>query len=353
MDTEYRRLFRLDIRHPYYSDGLCRGLSVTPTASCAQRIRDGGCRARVDAGGVELWYGTADGHAPVMDLDARFPFSFSLTPKGPEFFEVTEPTWGEGVDLHEVLYLSSIGSKIHSDNVNGTASFAIPPDTGTKTETRGHAFAMETGKIENADAVTLEPWTGGSPVWRQVARKGPMDSMMVNLADVPNGRYLLKNGDTGVLNFYLLDRPSTGVFGVIDIYTGGIPAIIQDGHMTPATFTLQFQTRKTTWRYMVVDRTASSDFGQAEITGSAAKIRFGAPTSGTVRGRPAWAFQSEQPIPLYEAPRSHHTFALSGLMTDGKPRAPMTLPYASPAGTTMQKTPSGPQMVSSMYVYVD
>ncbi len=82
-------------------------------------------------------------------------------------------------------------------------------------------------------------------------------------------------------------------------------------------------------------------------------IRFGMAGSTTHQGRPAWSFQSEQPIALYETPRAHHTFVLSGLLTDGKPRNPIPLPYASPAGTALQKAASGSQMVSSMYVYVD
>jgi len=359
MDITYRRMFRIIARHSYYQDERFDSLSLTPTESCVRRMRAGRCRLRDAPSAAELWYATIDGDAPALELDGGKPFSFWLTIDNPEFALFTDPAWDEDTFRDALLYFSNIDIQPENGGTNGTPGFSIPAAAGVRLEVRRRDSIMEFDTPQHVKTFTLEPWTSGSAVWRQPAPQGAFKRVALQFQDVPDGRYVLKRDGLKVQEFYLTDRPASQVFGVVDIYTGGVSqpptgarTLIQGTVVTPADFFLRFQARKTTWHYVVVSATAAADFRNAKIDSSAPNVSFEAPETGIVRGHPAWTFRSEQAIALYEAPAAHHRYTLSPLFDGAMPEDPITLPYASPAATALRPTASGTHMISTIYVYV-
>ena len=358
MDTAYSRMFRINARHSYYQDDLFHGLSLTPTRSCARRLRTGGCRLRDTVSGADLWFATTDGYTPALDLDGAVPFSFWLTIDDPQFVLFTDPAWGQEAFGDALLYYSNIDADPESGGADDTPSFTIPV-AGTRLVVRRHDSIIEFDTPQHVQTFTLESWIGGPPVWRQAAQQGPLTRVALDLREVPDGRYVLKRDGLKVQDFYLTDRPAAQIFGVIEIYTGGVSpppagarAIIQGAVVTPTVFSLHFQPRKTTWRYVVISATPAADFRHAKIDSSAPNVSFEAPEVSTVRGQPAWTFRSGPAIALFEAPAAHHRFTLSAVFDGAMPYDPIALPYASPMATAMHRTASGTEMVSTIYVYV-
>lgn len=359
MDISYRRLFRIDARHTYYQDERFHDLSLTPTESCARRMRAGRCRLRHAVATADMWFATMDGNTPALELDGGVPFSFWLTIDTPEAVLFTNPAWGEESFGNALIYFSNVDAKSDSDGADGTTAFAIPAAAGTRLEVRRRDWVVEFDTPQHVKAFTLESWTGGPPVWRQPAPQGAFTRAALQFQDVPDGRYVLKRDGLKVEEFYLTDRPASQVFGVIDIYTGGASpppagarALIQGTVVTPADFYLRFQARKTVWSYVVVSAAAAADFRHAKVDSSVPNVSFEAPETGTVRGQPAWTFRSEQDIALYEAPAAHHRYTLSAVFDGAMPHDPIALPYATPAATALHRTASGTELISTIYVYL-
>ena len=60
----YNELFRIECRHDYFADNLCRVLALSPTERCRRLLERYRCLFRPHAGGGMVAYGVSDGDDP-------------------------------------------------------------------------------------------------------------------------------------------------------------------------------------------------------------------------------------------------------------------------------------------------
>jgi hypothetical protein len=195
----------------------------------------------------------------------------------------------------------------------------------------------------------------GNLVWVQDASTLGFTSVSIDLSNLSEGRYRLNIGCGAPYDFYMTATPAAAVWAFIDIY----PARIPTGTQSPATFVLSLSTRSSFWRYYIFSQAPAERsyqdyrvvFGSPSGTAGngTPTINFSGPTLQQVNGLPAWVFESEQPISLYQYPGDHYALTLNGIGKNHR----IPLPFAQPNTTRLERRPDGTvQYYSELFVHL-
>lgn len=368
---QYAALFRMECLHEYFGGGACRGLALSPTEECRTLLDRYRMVFRPSTGGGSVYAPMQSPPDVLRQFDESVPFTFRVTSTdvaldaytefGPNqtpapsdsvfYFDNTIDRQAEGFGSpHQLLH--SPGSPLAS------AAVAVKPKV----------FQFDLPPTASGGALrVIEPLTG-EILWQSMAPGGGSSSL-VDLRRLPQGRYDLRIDSQQLLTFYLSDRRAAQQWGAISIYAGGsrqaqrLPAncrpLDESGVAAPKTFTLALESRRTLWRYYIIDSTGKQDFGTYELisvprksgeTSAPSEISFTRqPGTVPVDGRTAWVFESQSRMPLLRSPSSD--FSLT-LRPNGNGKRAIRLPYAQASSLVFKDATEPRQFCSEVFVYV-
>ncbi|MGZ8218722.1 hypothetical protein [Methylomagnum sp.] len=371
MAVSYKPLFALELLHDYFADRGCRALDLVPTAECRRLFERYRLMFRPAPNGGTVSFGLH----PEIDFLALFnettPFTFVLN--------ATDPLFGNYTDLPPAG-LSPSESLFYFDNLKpqsmeapgGEKRLLHPPGLACahgplRVYPKAFDYRFDpparNARLRVSDALKKQA------VWEARTPDRELTNFPVNFGDLPDGRYSLTVGRKKPVGFYLGGRPAVKQWGVVQIFAGGsamsghVPesgrVIGPEGGPEPKTFTLWFGNRRTLWRYHIFSAAPGErDYGDYQLSGVNKRlikngggdgripfVRRPAPVS--IQGRPAWVFESEQDIPLWQCPADEHQFTLKG--NGGRS---FTLPYAESGNTRLDDSGGTRRMCSEIFVYL-
>ena len=370
----YSTLFRVECLHGYFGGGLCRSFSLHPGDGCEALLARYQLLFRSTPGCCTVY---APSQSP-LDLLRRFdetvPFTFKLKNNDPLLESYTDLDRGTAGGPADTLFHFNNATDRQGDVFGATRQLlndssthlsdavlpVMPPVFDYLTEDS----AASGQSLEVRDSLS------GQIAW-QGSTNAPSAPIRVDLSGLPEGRYNRTMGKINLKPFYLSKRPAAQQWGAVSIYIGGqrqspyLPVPCQSidlaGTATQRTFTLALESRKTYWRYYMIDPAGKQDFGGYELTGTLRnspsrnlppEIEFLRMTEpATVDGRTAWIFEAQTPLPLLHSPSSLH-LTLTLRPSNGKRgERTLALPFAQASG--LVRSPSQPQSwCSEVFVYV-
>jgi hypothetical protein len=355
MTTNYKELFQIQCQHAYFGDGICRSLRMTPTAQCAALLSRYGCLLRPDVRGVAVYYPTEPKWQSLSELK---PLSFALTAIDGDVasFTDTGPAMPGAADATVFNFSNLTDSDRFSTGASETILLHPPGDAfaNSLVPVRSPRFTYTVTPSQNSAALQIvDPL--GNLVWTQDSSTEGLPSISIDLSNLSEGRYRLSSKGGTPYDFYMTATPAATVWAFIDIYPARIPV----GTQSPATFVLSLNPRSSFWRYYIVSQSPSErtyqDYRIAFGSPSGAApngtptISFSGPALQSVNGHPAWVFESDRPIPLYQYPGDHYALTLSGI---GKNRS-IPLPYAQSNTTRLDRQRDGTvQYYSELFVHL-
>ena len=371
---QYEVLFRVECLHEYFG-GACRSLHLSPTEDCRQMLD----RYRM------LFQSTREGGAVYClkqsppDLLRRFDeaaaFTFALTSSDPALDNYTDLD-GNRADPTENIYYFDNTVDHQSEALGKQRRLLHPygkPLGNAALPVRPKLFGFTpTSKLEEGHLRVLEPLS------RQVVWQCPYQRknapVRLDLRRVPEGRYSLYLNDESLISFFLTDRTPSRLWGAVSIYAGGpqeaghLPencrVIDGAGVVQSKTFSLALTSRKTFWRYYIIDSGGKQDFSHYELTAESSKlpsqgraadnaVSFSLmPEAAPVHGHPTWVFESKAPLPLLLSPGDELSLSLRPGKNGRKRERAIRLPYAQPGSMVIKEGTEPRQFCSEIFVYV-
>jgi hypothetical protein len=374
--VRYTELFHIECLHAYFGGAACQSLVLSPTD---------GCRALMERYRM-LFRGSASGagvYAPVQSppdllegFDEWLPFTFTLSNTEADLYSYTDLPSGPSAAPAETLFHFD-NSADHQAEVFGSRRQLLHPIgdafSGAAITVQPKLFRyMLPANVSTGILRVLEPFTSQT-LWESPV-KNSGSPLLLDLRELPEGRYTLAMETQELLKFYLSDRPAAQQWGVVSIYAGGSrqgPALLANcrvvdgaGMVTPKTFTLALESRKTIWRYYVIDPAGKQDFGKYELTATlrkstpaeadaAADLSFSRlPDTVPIDGRSAWVFESRSPLPLLLSPSTEFSLTLRPNGNGKRGDRIVRLPYAQAGSLVFKKGAGSREFCSEMFVYV-
>jgi len=109
--TSYARLFGIDLKHAYYSNGLCGDFVVAPDADSEKVLINHRCIVKPKANGIDVFVEMGDDDRPKIVFPQGATFAFELRLKNPEFPLFTDLTPLQGGADFQIKYP---GRKAHN-----------------------------------------------------------------------------------------------------------------------------------------------------------------------------------------------------------------------------------------------
>jgi hypothetical protein len=355
MTTNYKELFNIQCQHTYFSDGICRSLRLAPTAQCLALLSRYGCLLRPDVRGVAVYCPTEPKWQSLNELK---PLNFALTAIDGDMASFTDmgPAVSGAADA-TVFTFSNLTDYDHSSTGASEAIPLHPPGNvfaNSLVPVHPPRFTYTVTPSQNSAALQIvDPL--GNVVWLQGSSTQGLTSISIDLSNLSEGRYQLSSGGGAPYDFYMTATPAAAVWAFIDIYPARIPV----GTQSPAAFVLSLSPRSSFWRYYIVSQSPAERtyqdyriaFGSPSgaVPNGTPTITFSGPALQSVNGHPAWVFESEQPIPLYQYPGDHYALTLNGI---GKNQS-IPLPFAQSNTTRLNRQPDGTvQYYSELFVHL-
>jgi hypothetical protein len=337
----YRRAISIAVRQPYYNlraDGACRDLAIVPTAGTAERLGRQAVlwRPRSDGGDLLAQEGS------LAALADGSPLLFTVEIVRPAFITVTDlpPGFGTGA---LTLCLSNRRSRASLG-----ADAGIAPDW---TRSIGVAAALERGQSlrRNEPALSAAPAPGRIEGWAGSGEAAAFLDEAARQATATGRRRL----PFALLEFHLSPpADAAGGGGVYPLRPGASADVV------PVRYWLDFEPRRTRWRYVVASRGAVVDSATLSVGDPAEKpVLFEAdvcavgPLPGADSTR---AFLSAEPIALAQRPL--RSFYLEGERSVGRRGAAKLIdPLPGPGPDSLLHRGGGGDasaLVSEIYVYL-
>lgn len=100
------RLLGIDVKHSYYSNGLCGDFTVVPDNDTERLFRNHRCVVKPKANGVDMYVETGSDGKPKIAFSANATLSFGLYLKNPEFLLFTDSATLPGGTDYQITYPS-------------------------------------------------------------------------------------------------------------------------------------------------------------------------------------------------------------------------------------------------------
>ena len=371
MQATYRKWFGIQCLHDYFSDGLCRVLSLRPTRECAQLLARYGCLFRpMDAGGAVYYADAGDGKFVRGYIESR-PLGFTLTCGDSllESYTDIDLSDARASPAESFYYFNNADYNAGKDS-SSTRLLLSPPGAALASGpvvVKPSAFVIDFGAALGEATLSVLDSLNGQAIWERTTHKEKTSSWNLNLSDVPEGRYSLKINGKATMEFYLFHQPAINYWGLIEIFAGGSGTgdpVAEDcrlfeanGQPRECEFSVSMNARKTTWRYHIVnnspERQHYEDYtviGTRKNPQQSKEILFTKkkPTGGA--GVETLLFESQQDIPLRQLPSHEHvfTFKPGGAGADSGRK----LPYALARNTRLDAGAEAGRMYSDVFVYL-
>jgi len=369
MAALYAPLFRIECLHEY-SGGPCRGLELSPTADCRALLARYRMIFRGFAGGAEV-YPPAQFAAEVLrQFDESSPFTFRLRATEAALHAYTEfGDAGSSAPGRSLFYFDN-AAYYQGEIFGSTRQLLHAPDApfaGAAVPVRPKIFSVAQGD-GGSNIQVIEPLTRQA-LW-QGAIQHPDAPLLIDLRRLPEGLYIFQQEKKDPERFYLSDLPPAQQWGAIAIYAGGLrqAALPQNcsildsaGAVTSRTFTLALKSRRTIWRYYIIDQAGKQDFSSHELSGTLRNPAVGNGAAGSsivfvrqkqtvpIDNRTAWVFESQDPLPLLQSPGTEFSLALR---PNGNGKRSIRLPFAQPGSFVFIDRPRPGSLCSEVFVYI-
>ncbi len=363
MRTVYGRLFRIQIRHDWYPDGITRDdVAVAPTASTATLLDDLGLRTRTYRDGVVV-FGEVEPGGPPQTLKrsvgvSSLRFAFELRVSNRALLNITDlPAY---VPARTVFCFDNLredvagGRKILGDSIAGARVGAAVTLVSKPSYvfTLGATSVTSTITVRDRFGAAVATVTAQSPDASTAIATYAIDLTALGL--VP-GRYAVADDHGGSAQIYYDPGiAASHPWGIVEIFNR-TEALTPDGtNRVPATYRfvngdvltaldpycLQLEPLATTWRYVVTKKYANTEIklGQLEILGP---ITFTSAVSTDTA-----LFTSTAAVRLSSLSRG-----LTLHQTPPQPQDVLALPDPG-LGTPLSVAPPASGFVSDMFVYV-
>jgi hypothetical protein len=376
MTVSFHKWFGISCLHEYFSDGRCRVLTLAPTAECAGLLARYRCLFRPTPGGGAVYVGESEGASLLQDFHEHRPLAFTLTSTDPGLDTYTDidPFAAHPAPSESLYYFSNLDG--HSDADSEREHQLLHPPGAALVNgplvVKPHAFRFELDAPMRGVTLELKDASNRQTVWESKTSDEEASVCNLDLAGVSNGRYNLNVNGKQALAFYLSDQPPVKTWGLIELFPGGpamadrIPEacrlIDASAQLHPRSFAVSLETRKTTWRYHITDKSPNGQgYDDFTVVGTR-KSRSGKPSRKSESllfskvqpspgsGEPTLLFESQQALPLLQAPSGEHVFSFKP--GDASANAGLKLPYATPRGTRVDTVSGKRRMYSDIYVYL-
>ncbi len=371
----YSILFSVECLHGYFGGGPCRSLSLHPDEGCKALLGRYRLLFRSAPGGCTVY---APSQTP-LDLLRRFdeslPFTFTLKNNDPLLESYTDLDRGTADGPAATLFHFDNATNREGEFFGATRQLLNDPSnhlTDAVLSVLPSVFDyMPEDPAASGKSLQIKDPLSGQIVWQCPVNK-PSAPLRVDLRSLPEGRYNRTMDSIELKPFYLSNRPAAQQWGACSIYIGGqmqapyLPAqcqsIDQSGVTRQRTFTLVLESRKTYWRYYIIDPAGKQDFGSYELIGTlrnplarsiASEIEFlRSPDPATVDGRTAWVFEAQTPLPLLHSPSSMHLTLTLRPANGKRGERSLALPFANAGGLVRRNTSQPRSWSSEVFVYV-
>lgn len=307
----YKTLFEIDILHDYYKKTYGNDLIIIPTKECSDYIRNNKLVFRTTLKGFKVSYISVDDiGTPLITLsDKKFMFTFRLK-NSSEFLSITDLNIG-GNKLANGNVIQFKNDPIDAQSIIPSILHLLKPNEFTFT------FPYKAEDLEN-DIATLEVLDFDN-VNNQVLIFSDIEpdklgyySQKLKLPVKDGKKYILRISDSNHSNEDLIlytdnELNKQNIFGLIEInYSSSALDKYQ----------LQFNRKKSYWKYIIVNKNALIDFSSEQLELIDSTVEIASPYEVynfsnqlqpddeiNIDGCETAVFTSEKLIPCYEVPK--------------------------------------------------
>jgi len=358
--SPHARLFAINCRHSYFSDGICHSLTLRPSAQTSIILKRYRMLVQTLPGSVAVYYRTG-GYAPLAAYDETLPLTFILQSRDPYLMNYTAAELPlAGQEQPSIWYFDNQTDRQGLLNPAGAVSKLVRLSLMQRRFSYLLKEAMQIETLQVLDNLQQQ-------VWFATLQPAQLQRLVqLDLAQLFDGRYTLLINGQKQLDFYLSEIPARRLWGVVALYAGGsakvsnLPqacVIGSDGRVTPRDYTISLESRQTIWRYTVIAQTdPAPDYqryvvsGSTHVQGVQSNIAFSpVPEILQINGRSAARFVSLQTLPLCERPAQRLNLRLQ--TGDAGSSSPgVQLPYAQAHLLSVGDSPA--VHYSDIYVYL-
>ncbi len=363
MRIAFTRLFRIQVRHGWYTDGATReDFDVVPTPSTLTLLAELGLRVRIHADGVTVFGEVLPGTMPPLLRRPLGPVSlrcaFELRARNTRLLNITDlPPYAPA---RTIFCFDNLREEIASGrNLLGdtVANARIGPSVAL---VASPAYTYTLGAPAASAAITIADRFGATVATidaRSPDASAPLAGYLMDLAAIPRlvpGRYQISDDQGGSVSIYYdPDLAASRPLAVVEIFTrtdaltpdgtDRVPAsyrfLTGDTVTTVAPYVMQFDAVATTWRYLVTKKYPNNGIALSQLAING-PVAFASAVSTT-----SAIFTSTTAVRLSDAPR--------GLTLQKQPPPKDLRKLPEPTLTTpLNIVAAVPNFVSDMFVYV-
>ncbi len=259
MNIQYNTLFTINLRHNYYTSGLCPDFNLVPTAECQANLRRFGLGAK-QVGGVLVVYFEQNFGAPKprLTLTDWTRFSFVMQLKQFAFYNYT--VLPKALKPFLFSNLDENGAEKAANTEGVILSKTNMPDATDLMDVKSNAFSVNHQLGTTAVNLSIFRPAIGFQLAKTVEARPLTKSTAVNLPDFQNGLVKIESDSSPTPQYVYSDKHlATGQpFGIIEIWKGATT-----NYNTPQVFTLNWTRKQDFWRYFIVKKDDSLDFAIA------------------------------------------------------------------------------------------
>ena len=249
---KFLSLFRLDLNHPFYTDGRCLDFEITPTPETQRLLKNHRCILKVFPSGFGVLIAATEQNAPFIPLGQEATFGFYLRLQNPDFALFTELT----------------ALRQHAAPVFTNAQMGAGDSTSLALVFRQIEASERFTVVQPAevDRFTL----GGQPL----ANLQLTDFSVEGLESITHptaydaGAKIItvdstpaSPNDTFVITYPIVPPRQPGVLAEVEIHNNASLPAVADG---PGLFQIAFEAKRVRWKYFVVTDNSSATFTIAD-----------------------------------------------------------------------------------------
>lgn len=330
MIRSYKLAASININHEYYQENNFQDLNIVPTPETQRYLDYYGLQIKMDGNKFSIYTRSQDPNNP---LPENLPaLSFYLQLNNNRFINFTDLPFA--ADNKTLLFKPEsgitnltkgyyAGIEDHIDFLPMVFSYQFDSE-----EEISFFIVDESGNQYNDELKVID------------------NTIQIDMSAHGSGYYELWAGENLVSKFFISSQHFPVLpLGVILISMGNIS---QEGD--PVEYEINFDSRKSIWRYFILNTSSNTDLQGLKIVSSDPEQRFFEEEEEVTltNGQKARAFHSDpsNPIPFKQRPAEKYTLSITS------PQIQLHLPYASEDNIQVINTEDGVQIYSNIYVYV-
>ncbi len=330
MIRSYKLAASIQFNHEYYQGNNFQDLNIVPTPETQRHLDLYGIQIKMNGDKFSLYTRSQDPNNPLpQNLPA---LSFYLQLNNRLFMNFTDlPLSAENKTL---LFKSEPGkTNLSRDNYAGNEDLV---------EFLPMTFAYQLDSVaKDSFFITDE---NGKQYHEEV--KVVDDTVQIDMRTHESGYYELWSGEIMLTKFFLSSQQfSVLPLGAIVI---SMDTISHEGE--PVEYEINFNSRKSIWRYFIINNNSNTDLEGLKIVSSDPEQKFFEEEKQATlpNGQKARAFYSDPSNPIHFKHQPEEQYTLSAASPQFELRLPC--PYGDPL--EMVNTEDGIQVYSPMYIYV-